>query len=131
MYDVAMHCISKADNAMSWYLIRDGAMKMVLYGTGAEHPVQLYNITADPAETTDLSGHASYAGTIADLTTKLGKTLDFKSISLDVADYNKKMFTEWYERKPFPTENLTRGDTALMGCFVPPLNRRGDDATHQ
>jgi len=88
-----------ADNAMSWYLVRDGAMKMVLYGTGAEHPVQLFNITADPGETKDLSANPSYAATIKDLTAKLGKTLDFKSISLDVADYNKKMFTDWYMKQ--------------------------------
>lgn len=72
---------------------------MVLYGTGAEHPVQLYNITADPGEIKDLSGSIAYADMIHDLTAKLGQTLDFKSVSLDVADYNKKMFTDWYMKQ--------------------------------
>jgi hypothetical protein len=43
-----------ADNAMSWYLVRDGAMKLILYGTGKEHPPQLFNITADSGEVNDL-----------------------------------------------------------------------------
>ena len=82
-------------------------MKMVLYGTGAEHPVQLYNITADPGETKDLSGSIAYADMIHDLTAKLGQTLDFKSVSLDVADYNKKMFTDWYMKQKDKVQQCT------------------------
>ena len=85
-----------ADNAMSWYLIRQREMKLVLWGTGVEHPAKLYNITADPNEDHDLGADPAFAGVVRKMTATLSSALNYSAVSLDVADYNKKMFVDWY-----------------------------------
>eukprot|EP01051_Picozoa_sp_SAG22_P015367 SAG22_NODE_1996_length_3186_cov_23.257856_4_plen_79_part_00 len=35
---------------MSWYMVRRAEMKLVAWGTGKEHPFQLFNLTRDPDE---------------------------------------------------------------------------------
>jgi hypothetical protein len=63
-------------------VVRDGDMKLVLYGTGKEHPPQLFNISADPSENNDLALLPASTSLIKDLTTKLGTTLNFTAVSL-------------------------------------------------
>ena len=35
-----------ADNAISWFVLRQGDMKIIVYGTGEQNEPQLFNITA-------------------------------------------------------------------------------------
>ena len=34
-----------ADNAISWFVLREGDLKIIVYGTGKENAPQLFNIT--------------------------------------------------------------------------------------
>lgn len=43
-----------ADNAISWFVVREGDWKLIVYGTGRENAPQLFNITADPVESAAL-----------------------------------------------------------------------------
>ena len=57
---------------MSWFMIRRGEMKLVQWGSGEQHPPQLFNLTADPDEWHNLAlktspEHAHYAPLLADL----------------------------------------------------------------
>ena len=86
-----------ADNAISWFVLREGDMKIIVYGTGEENAPQLFNISADPMETTDLASSPAYASTVTKLTTTLRSAIDYPAVALDVADYNQKMF-RWYQQ---------------------------------
>eukprot|EP01049_Picozoa_sp_SAG25_P004566 SAG25_NODE_289_length_10342_cov_5.071952_11_plen_247_part_00 len=93
--DYALSQGHMADNAISWYMIRRGDMKLIVYGTGKENAPQLWNITADPMERNDLA--AKLPALVTELTAVLRSAIDFPAVSLDVAAYNQHMF-RWYQR---------------------------------
>jgi arylsulfatase K len=82
------------ENAMSWYMIRYNNWKYIKYGTGSEVPAKLYDLESDPLESNDLLKHVDHT-LIAELDNMLYNLVDPKSVSLDVAKYNKHMFKEW------------------------------------
>lgn len=114
-----------ADNAISWFVIREGDWKLIVYGTGRENAPQLFNITADPMERNDLGAapNDEHQEVIAALTTTLSEAFksfteagipvgqDFPAVALDVADYNIKMM-QWYIGGGW---NSTAGGNVPMG----------------
>jgi hypothetical protein len=99
-----------ADNAISWFVLREGDMKLIVYGTGEENRPQLFNITEDPMERNDLavsnsnsnsnsnspnSNSSASDAIINAMTATLKAAIDYPAVALDVADYNQKMF-KWY-----------------------------------
>ena len=87
-----------SDNAISWFLVRNDDMKLVVYGTGQENVPQLFNITNDPSEWTNLALEPKYNETVLEMTAMIRAVLDFPRVALDVAKYNKAMFVEWYAK---------------------------------
>lgn len=87
---------------MSWYMIRKGEMKYVVWGTGKEHPPQLFNVSSDPNEMTNLALQKTPAvsALIAELDADLRKQVDYPAVSLDVATYNIDMARWWMDSTP-------------------------------
>lgn len=85
---------------MSWYMVRKGEMKYVVWGTGKEHAPQLWNLTADPDENTNLALGPGGAAAVAPLDALLLKHVDYPAVSLDVAQYNLDMAHWWVANDP-------------------------------
>jgi hypothetical protein len=94
---------------MSWYMIRkdlaDGSqMKYVVWGTGQEHPPQLFNLTADPNEMVNLATAsplpASTTALIKQLDAALRLQVDYPAVTKDVASYNIQMARWWVATTP-------------------------------
>ena len=93
--------------AMSWFLIVQivgtSAIKYIVWGTGAEVPNQMFNLTSDPGEFHNLlDGHPSphvlqVASTLA---TNLKATIDYPKVAQDVAQYNLDSFRAWANHTP-------------------------------
>jgi len=91
--------------AMSWFMIvqqgPDGhAYKYIVWGTGEEVPPQLFDLTKDPSEFTDLLANETSAPKeikqlVATLDKNLRSTIDYPSVAMQVATYNKDSFTAW------------------------------------
>ncbi len=81
--------------AMSWFMVTDGKMKLVQYGTGKEVSAQLFNLTNDPGEKLNLIFHHKYARLIKEMDAYLRGVVDYPAIAMNVAQYNIDMFTWW------------------------------------
>jgi len=88
-----------ADNAISWFLLRQGDYKYIAYGTGKENEPQLFNIKLDPSEQTNLAMKPQYKSKVQAMDQVLQSAISYGDVSNDVADYSKKMFMEWYMKK--------------------------------
>ena len=85
--------------AMSWYLVTkkfsDQTYKMIVYGTGVEVPLQLFDLTNDPHETINLAANEEHEHIIQDLNASLLSIVPYPTISRKVAAYNKESFRWW------------------------------------
>jgi len=96
--------------AMSWYLAREERFKLVVYGTGAEVPPQLFDMEADPGELDDLCGvkhglHCEMASPAVRqifrrLEQKIREEVDYPEVSRQVALYNWESFNKWTRTQP-------------------------------
>lgn len=85
---------------MSWYMVREGEMKYVVWGTGKEHDPQLFNLTADPDEETNLALTPGGAAEVTRLDALLRQHIDYPAVSIDVAQYNLDMAHWWVANDP-------------------------------
>lgn len=81
------------DIAMSWFSIVDGTYKYTVYGTGEQHPPQLFNLLTDPGENTDLS--ATEPDTVARLDKLIRTVIDYPAVAKDVSAYNHASLAGW------------------------------------
>jgi arylsulfatase A-like enzyme len=86
------------DIAMSWFMVaRDDGMKYINYGLGnhsAEGVTpQLFNVTADPQERTNLWTPDSPVA--KELEGILQSMIDYPSVAMDVAEYQMGQFRYW------------------------------------
>ena len=97
-------------------MIRKGEMKYVVWGTGKEHPPQLFNVSSDPNEMTNLALQKTPAvsALIAELDANLRKQVDYPAVSLDVATYNIDMARWWMDSTP-PWAAVINGTWAVTG----------------
>jgi len=96
--------------AMSWYMIRRGEMKYVVWGTGAQHEPQLFNLTADPNEWHNLAlattssgrqeSNQEYQELIDDLDAALRQVVNYPKVTKEVAQYNLNMGRWWVAHEP-------------------------------
>jgi arylsulfatase A-like enzyme len=91
------------ENAISWFMLRYQNWKYVKFGTGREEPAKLYDLSNDPLESKNLIGEAD-PNLIGFLEQKLNALVDPKSVSIDVAKYNKHMFKAWMNSSEIPWE---------------------------
>jgi arylsulfatase A-like enzyme len=91
------------DQSMSWFAIANGTHKLVQFGTGAEVPPQLFNLISDPEESVDLA--PSQPDAVRELDDALRTLIDYPSVALDVALYQKQQLRQWVNRtKNWQTE---------------------------
>jgi len=81
--------------AMSWFLVVRGDLKLVVWGTGAQHKHQLFNLTADVDEKINLIDRPEMANVVADLLEKLRSVVDFKTVAENVAKYTRDSLAYW------------------------------------
>jgi arylsulfatase K len=84
--------------AMSWFLVVSDGFKLVVWGTGREHPHQLFDLTADPAESINLVDKPQHAERVKTLLSKLRSVVDFPSVAQNVAKYNYDSMKSWINR---------------------------------
>ena len=70
-------------------------MKLVKYGTGAQVTDQLFDLTNDPDETTNLLNNSDFKSMIPELEQSLESVVDYASVAQEVAEYNKEGFRWW------------------------------------
>jgi arylsulfatase K len=85
---------------MSWFMLRKAEFKLVVWGSGAQHHPQLFNLTADPDEWNNLALDRRYASLVAELDAVLRKKVDYPAVAQDVAEYNLAMARKWMKREP-------------------------------
>ena len=75
--------------------IQDEGFKLVVWGTGTEHPHQLFNLVDDPNESANLVDKPEHALRIQALLTKLQDVVDFPVIAKNVAKYGHESMRWW------------------------------------
>jgi len=81
--------------AMSWFLVVHDGFKLIVWGTGEQHPHQLFNLTGDPNEETNLVDDSSHTERLQTLLAKLNSVVDFAGVAKNVAKYNHDSLTFW------------------------------------
>eukprot|EP00936_MAST-01D_sp_MAST-1D-sp1_P000223 g223.t1 len=88
-----------ADIAMSWYLVRQGHFKLVVWGTNTEVDAQLFNITADPSENVNLISEPELQPVVARLDAALLAHVNYTAVSLAGAKYFQDVFRVWQAKQ--------------------------------
>jgi len=81
--------------AMSWFLIVQGGFKLVVWGTGDQHPHQLFNLTADPDEMMNLVAEAVHKERVQEMLHNLQSVVDYKAVAKNVAKYGHDSMQYW------------------------------------
>lgn len=81
--------------AMSWFLIVRDGFKLVVWGTGKEHPHQLFSLVDDPNESTNLVDEPEHVSRIQAMLTRLQSVVDFPVIAKNVAKYGHDSMRWW------------------------------------
>jgi len=81
--------------AMSWFMIRQGDFKLVVYGTGGDVPHQLFHLPTDPNEMHNLWLNKAYSEVSKVLEGELRRWVDYPTVAMDVATYNHAMLKQW------------------------------------
>jgi arylsulfatase K len=72
-------------------------MKLVVYGTGVEIEHQLFDVTHDPDEMTNLASNQTYLPMMISLEQTLRSVVDYPRVALNVARYNQQSMKHWME----------------------------------
>jgi len=84
--------------AMSWFLVVHDGFKLVVWGTGKQHPHQLFDLVNDPNEATNLVDKPEHAQRVQTLLTKLKSVVDFPTIAQNVAKYGHDSMSYWTKK---------------------------------
>ena len=88
-----------SDGGQVWFMVRHssaawGELKMIVWGSGAENPLIVYNLTADPNELENVAVSIS-ADALAALDAALRSEVDYPSVAHDIALYGHQQFQYW------------------------------------
>jgi len=88
-----------SDGGQVWFMVRHssaawGELKMIVWGSGAENPLIVYNLTADPDELVNVAASIR-ADALAALDAALRSQVDYPSVAADVARYGHQQFQFW------------------------------------
>jgi arylsulfatase A-like enzyme len=88
-----------SDGGQVWFMVRHssaawGELKMIVWGSGAENPLIVYNLTADPDELDNVADTIG-ADALATLDAALRSVVDYPSVAHDVAEYGHQQFQFW------------------------------------
>eukprot|EP00045_Choanoeca_perplexa_P018203 m.282010 g.282010 ORF g.282010 m.282010 type:complete len:561 (+) comp17744_c0_seq17:3-1685(+) len=105
---------------MSWYMLRTADVKYIAWGTGTQHVPQLFNLTSDPNEYTNLALDPDYSTLVSQLDQRLQSLIDYPNVTMEVAKYNQDMARWWMD-----TESNWR--SILNGSETGNLPNKGQD----
>lgn len=88
-----------SDAGGAWFMVRHssaawGELKMIVWGSGAENPLIVYNLSADPGETTNVARSIG-SDVVAALDAALRSVVDYPSVAADIARYSHEQFVYW------------------------------------
>jgi choline-sulfatase len=93
------------DIAMSWFLVvqttTESTYKLIVWGSGEQHPALLFDLIADPAENHNLIADPQYAALAKTLDASLRSVVDYAKVAQQVAQYGHDSLKGWTEK----TEN--------------------------
>jgi len=81
--------------AMSWFLVVQDSFKLVVWGTGKQHPNLLFDLVNDVNETTNLVDKPEQAQRVQSMLGKLQGVVDFPTIAQNVAKYGHDSMKWW------------------------------------
>eukprot|EP00035_Acanthoeca_spectabilis_P008232 m.150745 g.150745 ORF g.150745 m.150745 type:complete len:568 (+) comp14270_c0_seq4:127-1830(+) len=84
---------------MSWYMVREGEMKATFWGTGKQHPPQIFNLTEDPDENHNLALDPDAGPLIAKMEALIMSKVDYPKVSMQVAEDNIAMAKWWTQNQ--------------------------------
>jgi arylsulfatase A-like enzyme len=82
-------------SSQSWFLIVEENYKLIVYGSGREVPDQLFNLTADAGEGTNIAYTPAGAAVRAMLRAHLDGEMNITAVALQVAQYGKDVILAW------------------------------------
>ena len=88
------------DIGMSWFSVMDGHYKYTVFGTGNQHPPQLFDLLRDPGENQDIAAQSSSAPILARLDALLRSVVDYPAVATDVAGYTHTSLGAWVNATP-------------------------------
>lgn len=95
--DLARHCsqFHGDDIGLSWFLLRQGPWKYVVYGDGTDSEAlpRLWNIDDDPNETKNLA--TSNPDIVQQMDSVLRTVIPYPAVAEEVESYNKESFAMW------------------------------------
>jgi arylsulfatase A-like enzyme len=103
------------DIAMSWFLVvqtvpNNSTYKLIVWGSGEQHPALLFDLIADPMENHNLiatkEGAAQYKGVVELLDGSLRSTVDYPKVALAVAQYGLDSLAAWTKTTPNWTQAI-------------------------
>ena len=80
---------------MSWFLVVHDGFKLVVWGSGDQHPHQLFNLTADPDEMSNLVSEPTMQSRISSMLSKMSSVVDYQTVAKNVAKYNQDSMKFW------------------------------------
>lgn len=84
--------------AMSWFLVVQDGFKLVVWGTGEQHPHQLFDLVNDKDESTNLVDKPEYAQRVKTLLTKLRSVVNYPTVAQNVAKYGHDSMAWWTKK---------------------------------
>ena len=106
------------DQSMAWFAIVNGTHKLVQYGTGAEVPPQLFDLGADPGEAANLANTTAGAAAVSALDAALRSAIDYPSVALDIAEYQRTQFRFWVNQTRTWRAVLASGQMRWQAAFA-------------
>lgn len=95
--------------AMSWFFVVHSSLKLIVWGTGEQHPHQLFNLTADPDENVNLASRRELQDQVGVMLQKLKSVVDYPMIARNVAKYGHESMKYWMSATPNWKDFLASG----------------------
>ncbi|CAJ1409210.1 unnamed protein product [Effrenium voratum] len=92
------------DIGMSWFAVIRQHLKLVVWGSGQQHPHQLFDVTADPDERVNLAFKPGYESTIQEMLQELSSIVDYPHVAENVAKYGQSSMRQWMKDRNWREE---------------------------
>ena len=107
------------DISSSWFAVMNGTHKLVVFGSGGLVAPQLFDLSADPGETTNLFNTSDAARAAqASLDAALRSIIDYPAVAQDVASYQLAQFKRWAASVPDWRKEIQSANVRWQAAFA-------------